>query len=392
MEPITLGIIVRKSSLRSEIQSLLSQMSVRVVLESADVENWTETILQIERAQPDVILLDVSAVGDSLSDVVRRIRSTAVSPLVVAMHVTSDTQIILDAMRSGASEFLFPPFDTTLQAAVQRLAAERAQSKNPHQINGKVLGFLSVKGGCGSTTLACHIGVELHRVSLQPTLLADFDLDAGIIGFLMKVQSRYTVLDAAKNVYRLDPSFWKAMVFKHRTGLEVLKAPPPALTHTIPNQDEVRAILRLARSMYNYTILDLGRGLNRLSLSSLELVDQAYLVTVPDVPSLHQAKLIISALRDYGFGQDKLQLLLNRMQKTPEVTPPELERAMGLPVFGTIPNDYFPLYEAYAEGGLLPAKSKLLRNFESLARRIAGVPEEKKPQRTGFFSQVFSGA
>ncbi|MDZ7637073.1 MAG: hypothetical protein U5J83_02270 [Bryobacterales bacterium] len=38
----------------------------------------------------------------------------------------------------------------------------------------------------------------------------------------------------------------------------------------------MRAILRLARSMYNYTILDLGRGLNRLSLSSLELVDQAF--------------------------------------------------------------------------------------------------------------------
>ncbi|MDZ7637075.1 MAG: response regulator [Bryobacterales bacterium] len=84
-----------------------------MVLESAEVENWTEVILQIERAQPDVILLDVSAVGDSLSDVVRRIRSTAVAPLVVAMHVTSDTQIILDAMRAGASEFLFPPFDTT---------------------------------------------------------------------------------------------------------------------------------------------------------------------------------------------------------------------------------------------------------------------------------------
>ncbi|MDZ7637074.1 MAG: hypothetical protein U5J83_02275 [Bryobacterales bacterium] len=35
------------------------------------------------------------------------------------------------------------------------------------------------------------------------------------------------------NVYRLDPSFWKAMVFKHRTGLEVLKAPPPALYSTV---------------------------------------------------------------------------------------------------------------------------------------------------------------
>jgi len=392
MELITLGLIIRKNLLRGEVQSLLERVSARVVLEVPEVSNLNDLIMQVERAAPDVILLDVSAVDDSLSEAVRRIRATSASPLVVALHTSSDTQIILDAMRAGASEFLFPPLESSLQPALQRLGAERVQQRNPEQVDGKVLAFLSVKGGCGSTTLACHVGVELHRACMAPTLLADFDLDAGIIGFLMKVQSRYTLLDAAKNVYRLDPSFWKAMVFKHRMGVEVLKAPPPALTHTVPNQDEVRAILRLARSMYNYTVLDLGRGLNRLTLSTLELVDTAYLVTVPDVPSLHQAKLIIAALRDYGFGQGKLQLLLNRMQKTPEVTPAELERAMGLPVFGTIPNDYFPLYEAYAEGGLLPAKSKLLRNYENLARRIAGIPEEKKPARTGFFSQVFNGA
>ncbi len=391
MEPITLGLIVRKNSLRSEIQSLLERSPVRVVLEVSEVDNLSDLMMQVERAQPDGVLLDVSAVDESLSEAVRRLRSTAAAPFVVALHTSSDTQIILDAMRAGASEFLFPPFETTLQPALQRLGSERVQQKNPQQVDGKVLAFLSVKGGCGSTTLACHLGVELHRASMQPTFLADFDLDAGIIGFLMKVQSRYTLLDAAKNVYRLDPSFWKAMVFKHRTGVDVLKGPPPALTHTVPNQDEVRAILRLSKSMYNYTILDLGRGLNRLSLSTLELVDTAYLVTVPDVPSLHQAKLIISALRDYGFGQGKLQLLLNRMQKTPEVTPAELERAMGLPVFGSIPNDYFPLYEAYAEGGLLPAKSKLLRHYESLARKIAGIPEEKKVTKTGFFKQVFNG-
>lgn len=390
MEPITLGIIIRKNSLRAEVQSLLERTSGRVVFELSEIENLSDVMMQVERAQPDVLLLDVSAVADNLGETVRRLKSTGASPLIVALHTSSDTQIILDAMRAGASEFLFPPFDNTLQPALQRLSSERIQQKNPQQVNGKVLAFLSVKGGCGSTTLACHLGVELHRTSMMPTLLADFDLDAGIIGFLMKVQSRYTLLDAAKNVYRLDPSFWKAMVFKHRTGVDVLKGPPPALTHTIPNQDEVRAILRLSKSMYNYTILDLGRGLNRLSLSTLEMVDTAYLVTVPDVPSLHQAKLIISALRDYGFGQGKLQLLLNRMQKTPEVTPAELERAMGLPVFGSIPNDYFPLYEAYAEGGLLPAKSKLLKHYENLARKIAGIPEEK-PTKASFFKQVFNG-
>jgi pilus assembly protein CpaE len=391
MEPITLGLVTRKHTLSGEIQSLLERSHVRLVLESSEPRSLSELVMQVERANPDVVLLDVSAV-DELADAIRRVKSTSGTPLVVAVHSSSDTQIILEAMRAGASEFLFPPFESNLQPALHRLGAERVQQRSPQRINGKVIGFLSVKGGCGSTTLACHVGVEVHRATMSPTLLADFDLDAGIIGFLLKVQSRYTLLDAAKNVYRLDPSFWKAMVFKHRAGVDVLKAPPPALTHTAPNQDEVRAILSLARSIYSYTILDLGRGLNRLSLSTLELVDTAYLVTVPDVPSLHQAKLIISALRDYGFGQGKLQLMLNRMQKTPEVTPAELERAMGLPVFGTIPNDYFPLYEAYAEGGLLPAKSKLMRHFETLARRIAGIPEEKKPSRGGFLAQVFSGA
>ena len=41
-------------------------------------------------------------------------------------------------------------------------------------------------------------------------LLADLDLISGLVGFLMKTPSSYSILDAIKNLSRLDESLWQA--------------------------------------------------------------------------------------------------------------------------------------------------------------------------------------
>ena len=92
-------------------------------------------------------------------------------------------------------------------------------------IRGKMIGFLSAKGGCGATTLACHVASELQNVTQKNVLLADLDLTSGMVGFLMKTPSSYSILDAIKNLSRLDESLWKALVVEHRPGLSVMPAP-----------------------------------------------------------------------------------------------------------------------------------------------------------------------
>ena len=68
-----------------------------------------------------------------------------------------------------------------------------------------------------------------------------------------------------------------------------------------------------------------------------------------------------------------MRLVLNRVPQRLDITPDELEKMMSLPVFATLPNDYPSLYEAYSGGSLLPSNSRLGKELNRMAVKIAGI-------------------
>ena len=116
-------------------------------------------------------------------------------------------------------------------------------------------------------------------------------------------------------------------------------------------------------------------------MHALEEVDQTYLITTLEVPALHQVKVIVQTLLSSGYNRDNLRLVINRMPKRPEVTPDEIENIIGHPINTILPNDYPSLYEAYAEGQLLPEKSTLRGSLSNFALRIAGLEDRSKKKK-----------
>jgi len=311
-----------------------------------------------------------------MEHVVGRIKATSVDPMVIALHNTAEPELILSALRAGAHEFLHPPLKANLQQALERKSLERNKTRERLKQKGKVVGFLSAKGGCGATTIACHTAAQLGRQDKR-VLLADLDLDAGMIRFLMKSKSPYSVLDALNNLHRLDASYWNALISNGLPGLEIIAAPQALASKQQPNQEQMQNMLTFCRGQYDFTIVDLGRSLNLTAMNSLEEIDETYLVTTLDVPALHQSKQIIQTLSGVGYGRERLRLVLNRMPQRLDVTPDELEKMMSLPVFATLPNDYPSLYESYSEGSLLPPNSRLGKELNRMAMKVGGIEEEK---------------
>ena len=89
-------------------------------------------------------------------------------------------------------------------------------------------------------------------------------------------------------------------------------------------------------------------------------------------------------LRQSGFSEHRLNLLLNRLPKRTDITRPELERMLGSPIYESVVNDYPGLNEAYAEGGLISPKTKLGKDYATVAAKIAGV-EAKRSKKASFF-------
>jgi pilus assembly protein CpaE len=114
-----------------------------------------------------------------------------------------------------------------------------------------------------------------------------------------------------------------------------------------------------------------------MGMAALEEIDEACLVTTLEVPALHQSKQIIQTLIDSGYGKNRIKLILNRAPKRLDITPAELEKMLGTPIFCTVANDYPELYETYAEGRMLSRSSELGKQISRLALKLANLEEDK---------------
>jgi pilus assembly protein CpaE len=150
----------------------------------------------------------------------------------------------------------------------------------------------------------------------------------------------------------------------------------------------LRQVLAFARTQYAYTVVDLGRNVTATTVALLDVIDQTFLVTTPEVPALHQAKQIIQTLFDAGYGRSQVHLILNRMTRRFEVTIEELETMLGVPIYATLSNNYDGLQEAFIGGGFLEELGPLTEDFERLARHITGAPEvAPKKKKFSLFGQ-----
>ena len=377
--------IVETKELWDELQKAIGGLPIRIVFELSQLPgDWPPFLERLDRIRPDVILLEVTNLGGRLEDVVKRLRSTAAQPAVFAIHSTAHPDAILAALRAGASEYLYPPVAGPLTAGFERLSDQRQQSKHASPRGGKTFAFISAKGGCGATTIACHVAGELARQTSRRALLADFDLQAGMVGFLVKAKSPYSIADAVNNLNRLDQSYWRGLISNGMPNLEIITAPTTPAAKQLP-ANHLKQVLAFARTQYDWIVMDMGRNLNPTTLALMDLIDETFLVTTHEVPALHHAKNMIQVLLDAGYPRTQLKLVLNRTTRRFDVTIEELERMLGLPVFATIANDYHGLHEAFSEGHLLDSSTELGDDMARLASKLGGVAEAPKKKKFSLF-------
>jgi pilus assembly protein CpaE len=386
MYPLTIGLAIENREMWEQAQSCLADLPFRIIVEHQDIGDISNFLDRLERMRPDVVLVDISNWRNPLEGLVNSIRNAIGDPMIIALNTSADPDAILSSLRAGINEYLIPPLKDPLRKALEKRSAERSRRRDGGTKGaGKSLAFLSAKGGCGSTTIVCHVAAELGRLN-QKCLLMDLDLDAGMIGFITKTKAVYSILDAVNNLHRLDISYWKALVSNGIPGVEIVASPLSLASKQQPKDEQVRHVLAFARPHYDWMLVDLGRSLSRMSMAALDEIDEVYLVTTLEVPALHQSKQIVQTLLDSGYGKARIRLILNRAPKRLDITPAELEKMLGLPIFCMIPNDYPELYETYAEGRMLNRNSDLGKQIARLAVKLSGLEEEKgSKKRFGLF-------
>ena len=384
MKSANLLLALQTEVLRQDVANILENSERPCSLHEQSPSDWRGLLNRVSQDHPEIVVIELAAIRTDLTNLLRALKRSSPQTKIVAVHSSDDPQTILAAMRAGANEFIHPPFAETFAPALARVIASQADEQRPER-RGKVIGFLSAKGGCGATTLACHIAADLKQQTGQNVLLADLDLSSDMIGFLMKTASTYSILDAVTNLGRLDESLWKALVSEWKPGVGVIPSPDGFTHESAPGRDDLRQVVRFMRTQHDWVVLDLGRSFNEVAAALYQELDDLLLISVLEVTALHGLKAIAQKLRDRGEDMSKLQLILNRTPKMMDMTQEDLQKVLGRPLYAMLPNDYPSLYQAYSAGTLLPANNRLAQQFSVLTTKLAGIEAPKTQKKFSLF-------
>lgn len=381
----TAALVAADEKVREELRDCLSRLGVRLVVDQPALLEWSAFMGRLRRLTPDLLVIDSPQFQDPFVGAAHAIKSLSPGPTVIGVIDKPDAEAALKAIRAGANECVMPPFEASLREALDRICRLRAAREREQLPAGKAIGFLSAKGGCGATTVACHVAVGLRQATQHEVLLADLDLDLGMAGFLMKAQTPYSVVDVANRLNSLDFRSWGEMVWKDPPRLDVLPAPATPLHKDLPDPALFRGLLQAMQSQYGWVIADLGRGLSHLTRAVTEELDRLFLVFTPDVPSLYRTKQVVLSLSQNGHSPNRLALILNRVPKHCEFTRKDIEGLLGVRVFWEL-SERFEHEQAFREGSLVAADSPSCRQLAALTAMIADIKPVELQSQYSIFS------
>ncbi|GAA2159921.1 pilus assembly protein CpaE [Humibacillus xanthopallidus] len=261
---------------------------------------------------------------------------------VILLRHRLDVNALAQALRSGVREVVQADDLPALADAVRRSEALTVQlaGHNPAAAgrDGKVITIFSAKGGVGKTTLSTNLAAYLASTGAR-TLLVDLDLMFGDVAISLQLTPHSSVRDVVAMSGHLDVQGIASVVTTHESsGLHVIAAPPdPADADRVPSHVVVE-LLRMARTAYDYVLVDTPPSFTEHVLAAFDLSDLTVLIATLDIPAIKNLRIAINTLDTLGEAKDARCIVLNRADTKVGLKPDDVESALKESIAASVPN------------------------------------------------------
>jgi pilus assembly protein CpaE len=377
---------------------LLGMESIWLEAECARYEFFLEVISQ---SIPDVAVVSLDSDQTKAIQLISQLNSELPEVPILAISARGDGQAILQALRSGAREFLTVPVVLEeLLKALHRLQRSRPSGEKsngeamPSKTESLVIAVLGSRGGVGCTSIAVNLGATLAQDPQHNAALIDLDLALGDADVALDLTADYTLADVSLNIDRLDLQFLRRSLSKHDSGLSLLPHPVLMEDAGLIREDHLQRVIGLLRASYTHLVLDLSKSFSSNDVTALRMADLILLVAQLDLSSLRNVVRTLATLGNEDSLANKVQIVLNRVGSETDISLKKAEETIGKPIYWQIPNEPKPLTESRNQGSPLltyAPKCKVQQSIAGLAEAVCGKPLQsalkEKSSRWALFSR-----
>lgn len=338
----------------------------------------------------NVLIIDSEVVN---KDDLRLISATTrehANPAVIYLCGEFTGPQLLEVMRAGVSEVVSLPLKPAeLTEAIERIRA-RHYISSAYRPRGKVISFMSCKGGAGATFLATNLGYTLAVECNQKVLYIDLHMQYGDASFyLTDTVTHNTLADIIKQS-GLDSAVIATAAMQITDNYYLLQAPDSPEKAAGIQPQHVDNLLTIAIQSYDFVIVDLPHALDALTMKVLDRSERIYPVMQPMVPYVRAMANQLRVFSMLGYDAAKVSAVLNRTDRNVTLSMGRMEDVIQKKIDRVIPNDFVNAAEAVNMGiplAKMAPTSSVCASLREMAKDLCGIVAT--PVKQGLMNRLF---
>jgi pilus assembly protein CpaE len=338
---------------------------------------------------PELVIIDAEhgdATDVGLLD--RFCKLHAASNFILLTSAIEQHDLLIRAMRAGVREVLpLPLVHHAFHEALDRITNTSAIQATH---DGKVLAFISCKGGSGATFISTNFGYALATLADKKVMLIDLHGQFGDAALYVSDQKPVmTLADVCSQIARIDGPFLESCLVHVGGGFGVLAAADDPAHAGNLKPEQMDTLLRVARQHYDFIVLDVGRQIDAMSLRALDNADAIYPILQLALPDIRDGRRLLDIFRSLGYPVDSIRLIVNRYEKGGTLRLQDLQSALGAEVLHTIPNDYMAVTDSVNQGVPVLQLSRSSAVARSLIELVELMATRRVTETKGLFDRLF---
>ena len=299
---------------------------------------------------------------------------------IVALGDGMDNQLVLNAMRAGARDFVAYGSRASEVAGLVRRLSKRLPPVVPNTQMGGLSVLFGTQSDADGALLSSHLALVVQK-SGQQTLLLDLGLPRGDSLALLGLESSFHFGDALRHLRRLDATLIDSAFTRCEVGVRILAyaSHDEPLEHT--SAAELYMLLSALRQHFQHIVVNLtGQPDSEALRTFVSHCDKLLWRTDQSVLDCRRNLAVLNLWREKGMKLDHAKLLVDRYIKGCAPDTEALEKSFGLECIAVLPLSPEVRLNAKNQGQSLftlaprEALTQALRHLgERLAKRTEGL-------------------
>ncbi len=183
-------------------------------------------------------------------------------------------------------------------------------SNNINNSKGKMIIFISGKGGVGKTVISVNVAMELASRGFK-TCIMDGDFQFGDLNLALDMMPSFTINDLIQGAESLDNVKISYYLDKHKNGVNVLSAPIKPEQADLIDSIHIKAISKKILEEHDYLVVDLPSRLSENNLTFMEMADEIFLITDTSFTAIKNTKIMLRITNLLNMN-NKINIIINR--------------------------------------------------------------------------------